>query len=164
MIVICLFSTTFRRSSFNVTGSPSLIPSIRDFFILNFLFTFTNHCSLGSGSITPPLLSAVVIFWIIVSSFSRSFSAVSHWRIISRASFTFLPLYGSTVIRAYSSMTWTKGRSCRRAISESIWLCAGVTPTAPVPYAGSTARSGTIFIRSFVPANETSNSFPIYLL
>ena len=63
-------------------------------------------------------------------------------------------------IRAYSFITRFGVSPWRSAISQSIIECAGVMPTAPVPYDGSISLSAIILIVNFAPAKITSYDFP----
>src|SRR3989344_2247507 len=147
-------STDFFINSLSVIRLPPSIPWISEWAIVKGLSTSTHHCNFGNGSTIAPVRSEVETFCLIVSSLSKRLFSRNHVATPSRASSTFLSANSpaSGVILAYSLITCTTGRFFFCAMSQSWWLCAGVTPKAPVPKVGATESSATTFIVSMVPA------------
>ncbi len=141
------------------------MPGIVEWGSVNSLFTATNHCNFGNGSTTAPDRCAVATFCIVFSSSSNKLCSRSQATISSRASATFLPAScPATLIFAYSLITGLIGKVCLCAISQSIMLCAGVTPSAPVPNSGSTLSSATTVTSTGTSTNVNENVRPMYCL
>ncbi len=156
---LCPEVTASRISPLSVVVRPGMV-----------LLTSTNHCVIGNASTTSLKRSETPTFCVISSSARSKLLSRSHVTNFSRASKTVCPAYAGPAASSmvpFGPMTCTisigsPAAFCFSYISKSTMLCAGVTPSAPVPNVGSTSGDAiTLMVSGCAAPTSTVNVLPI---